>query len=131
MARDRFSPDELIYHVELWSHEGRAEQLFAAAAEKDLAVAMARAAQEVRATSKVRLIVNPAWYGFMQIDRQALPFQLERWRADLGLMERLLGLSAHVTVARAAYRAALDVLPGPMLLRQGGHVLADSTRGDV
>lgn len=104
----RLYRDDFEFHVELWEPPARPMELFAAAVDKEVAVAMARETQKQRPGVRVRLIGNPQRHGIPEVDTQELVFHLERWRADGNGFDRTLAVTKNVLVARVGYRAAID-----------------------
>lgn len=127
---DSAAPADFPFHVEIWDL-GRPYELFGAAIDKEIAVAMAQAAQRERPRQKVRLVNTPKSYGFARVDPEQLTYHLEHWRPKLTGILKTIAMTRHVIVGRASYSSAVTLLPGPLLLRQRGHVLCDSTRGDA
>src|SRR5690242_19934229 len=89
MERNRYRSD-FPFHVELWEPPARPVELFAAAVDQEVAVAMARETQKQRRGTKVRLIREPRFYGIVEVDTQELVFHVERWKPDGTGFERIL-----------------------------------------
>jgi hypothetical protein len=117
----------LIFHIELWTKVNHKPiELFAAAGTQPVAVAMARAARAARPDDLVRLIGNPAKYGFAKIDPYAMSFHVELWRRKPRGIASMVGCARNLLVARAGYFEAVKGVERPILLRHGAHVLEDS-----
>jgi hypothetical protein len=67
------------------------------------------------------------WYGASVNENSALTYIVERWASDGGHIEETLARCSHISLARAAFTAAISVYPGSVITLSQGMKLIDRT----